>query len=87
MSLTGGNRNDVAESLAFTVCTPGHLSSLVDEIGTVPGHGLVIAKSCDIDEIIATVDRMVLRQTGEDWRAVAKNLGGIGIMEFDDPIF
>ncbi|MFF3001944.1 Imm8 family immunity protein [Kitasatospora sp. NPDC057940] len=80
----GGNGG---ETLGFTVCTPGHLSRLVDEIGTVPGHGLVITKSCKIDEIVAFVERMILRQTGGDWRAVAKNLGRIGIMEFDDPIF
>ncbi|MFJ7247966.1 Imm8 family immunity protein [Kitasatospora sp. NPDC098652] len=88
LELIVGPEGDIGgESLGFTVCTPGHLSRLVDKIGTVPGHGLIITKSCNIDEIIAYIERMVLRQTGDDWRAVAKNLGRIGIMEFDDPIF
>ncbi|WP_157815541.1 Imm8 family immunity protein [Kitasatospora sp. CB02891] len=85
-AIVGPEDGPGSESLQFTVCTPRHLSRLIEDLGVVPGHGLVVVETCRLDRVLAYVERMIGRQTGEDWPAVAKNLGRIGTMEFDDPL-
>ncbi len=76
--------SDGAESFDVEVVTPARLMKRVAEHGPRSGRHMLIVSGFDYPTIRRWFERQVARCEGEDWDAVAAQLGRIGLWEFED---
>jgi hypothetical protein len=72
------------ESFLVGVCTPPWLAARCETDGFVRGAHYLIVGEFDWPRISTILKRLIQNCSGETWEHVARKLGQIGLLEFDD---
>ena len=82
--LIGPAESEGEESFDLLVCSPAALEKECDRGGFVLGRHRLIVKEYNWLFLRQTIEKLIGRCNGDDWREIAEKIGRIGYWEFED---
>ena len=82
-AMIGPTDGDGAESFNILVCSPGWLAREMSDTGIRSGEHTLLMSRYDHHLLLRYLERRVQMCEAPTWRELARQLGGIGLWEFD----
>ena len=82
--LVGPENGPGEESFDVTLCTTGWLTERVQEVGLLDGRHHLLTEKYDFGQFESYVRERLSEFEGDNWEAVALQVGRLGRWEFED---
>ncbi|HEX4499328.1 MAG TPA: immunity 8 family protein [Thermoanaerobaculia bacterium] len=83
-ALIGPADGEGEESFDFIVCSPEWLKEKYGEAGVILGRHHIIMFDYNFEHLRRTLESLVARIEGKDWRGLATRIARYGAWEFED---